>query len=84
VAQTNEFVQLATGLNFFEETTQAWLPSREAWEVYDGGPSAPFALHQEMLDKVTFGNVIAEPNTCALSALGALLLAWRWRRVLSR
>lgn len=46
--------------------------------VYDdGGPSAPFALHQEMLDNVTFGNVIPEPRVFAFLALGALFLGGR-------
>ncbi|MCL4789857.1 MAG: PEP-CTERM sorting domain-containing protein [Verrucomicrobia bacterium] len=52
--------------------------------VYDdGGPSTPFALHEETLDNVTFGNVIPEPGIFAFFALGALLLGWRWRRIRS-
>ncbi|MCL4789858.1 MAG: hypothetical protein KJ070_24280 [Verrucomicrobia bacterium] len=53
--------------------------------VYDdGGPSAPFALHEEMLDNVTFGNVIPESGMFAFLALGGLLLGWRMRRVSSK
>lgn len=33
IARTNEFVELATGLNYFDETAQQWQPSREEWEV---------------------------------------------------
>jgi hypothetical protein len=48
--------------------------------VYDdGGPSTPFALHEEMLDNVTFGNVIPEPGIFTLFAVGALLLGLRLR-----
>jgi hypothetical protein len=49
--------------------------------VYDdGGPSTPFALHEEMLDNVTFGSAIPEPGAFGLFAVGVLLLGWRWRK----
>lgn len=53
--------------------------------VYDdGGPSVPFALHQEMFDNVTFGSVIPEPSMFGLFAVGGLLLGWQLRGSLSR
>jgi hypothetical protein len=48
--------------------------------VYDdGGPSAPFALHEEMLDNVTFGSVIPEPRSVAVLLVGLLLGLLRTR-----
>ena len=44
----------------------------------DGGLIGPY--HEEILDNITVGTV-PEPGVFALSALGALLLGWRWRRV---
>ena len=44
--------------------------------VYDdGGPNLP-GLHEEMLDKVTFGS-IPEPSVLGLFAFGGLFLGWR-------
>lgn len=37
VERTNSYTELATGLNYFDEATQAWQPSREEWLVYPDG-----------------------------------------------
>jgi hypothetical protein len=49
VARTNEFVEIATGLNHFNEATQQWQPSREEWEVYPEAIVARSAQHKAML-----------------------------------
>jgi hypothetical protein len=48
--RTNAFVELSTGLNFFDAATSQWLPSREEWQVYPdvivaqaGGPKVILA-----------------------------------------
>jgi hypothetical protein len=50
VARTNEFVELATGLNFFDETTtQQFQPSREEWLAYADGVVALAGRHKVIL-----------------------------------
>lgn len=47
--RVSAYVELATGLNFFDETTQAWRPSREEWEVYPEAIVARHGQHKVML-----------------------------------
>jgi hypothetical protein len=47
--RTNSFVELATGLNFFDETTQQWQPSREEWQVYPDAIAAQAGRHKVIL-----------------------------------
>ncbi|MCL4790254.1 MAG: hypothetical protein KJ070_26310 [Verrucomicrobia bacterium] len=47
--RVSAYVELATGLNFFDETTQAWRPSREEWEVYPEAIVARWGQHQVVL-----------------------------------
>jgi len=49
VARTNSFVELATGLNFLDETTQQWQPSSEEWQVYSDAIVAQTGLHNVIL-----------------------------------
>lgn len=49
-ARTNEFVEVATGLNHLSDETQPqWQPSREAWEVYPEGIVARWGQHKVIL-----------------------------------
>lgn len=47
--RTNTFVELGTGLNFFDETTQQWQPSREEWQAYPGAIVAQAGQHKVIL-----------------------------------
>ncbi len=47
--RVSAYVELATGLNFFDETTQAWRPSREEWEVYPEAIVARHGQHKVLL-----------------------------------
>lgn len=49
LARTNEFVETATGLNHFDQTTQQWQPSREEWEVYPDAIVARAGQHKVIL-----------------------------------
>ena len=49
-ARTNEFVEVATGLNYLsDETPQQWQPSREEWEVYPDAIVARYGQHKVIL-----------------------------------
>jgi hypothetical protein len=41
-ARTNEFVEIATSLNYFDDATQRWEPSREEWEIFPDAIVARF------------------------------------------
>ncbi|MCL4789334.1 MAG: hypothetical protein KJ070_21485 [Verrucomicrobia bacterium] len=47
--RVSAYVELATGLNFFDETTQAWQPNREEWEVYPDAIVARAGQHKVIL-----------------------------------
>ena len=47
--RTNSFVELATGLNFFDPTTQQWQPSREEWQAYPDAILASAGRHKVIL-----------------------------------
>src|SRR5688572_12799538 len=47
--QTNAFVELATGLNYFDEATQGWQASREEWVAYPDGIVAQAGRHKVIL-----------------------------------
>lgn len=50
VTRTNEFVELATGLNHLsDEPPPQWQPSREEWEVFPDGIVARFGQHKVIL-----------------------------------
>jgi hypothetical protein len=48
-ARTNEFIELATGLNWFDDTTQQWEASREEWIVYPDAIVARAGQHKVIL-----------------------------------
>jgi hypothetical protein len=62
VARTNEFVELATSLNYFDETTQQFLPSREEWVPYPDGIVALAGRHKVILApaNLTLGGPVVE------------------------
>jgi len=47
--QTNTFTTLATGLSYFDEVTQRWLPSRPEWQVYPDGIVAQYGRAKVVL-----------------------------------
>src|SRR5439155_2546456 len=48
-AERHSFVELATSLNYFDETTRQWLPSAQEWQVLPGGIVYQFGRHKIIL-----------------------------------
>ncbi len=48
-ADTDSYAELATGLNFFDEASQQWLPSREEWRAYADGIVAQAGRHKAII-----------------------------------